>query len=86
MFKDLVEEYLTTNRVGCVVSRWITALSDEDRGVFEKLLAVTRDNNKAVDIKAFYAALVRKAEAEKLSVPFKLTAFRSHMRGYCTCR
>ena len=87
MFKALVEEHLNKDSGGCVVNRWITDLTEqEDRDVFAKLLDVTRADAKAVDLKAFYNGLLTQAINENIEIPFKMTAFRSHMRGYCTCR
>ena len=51
-------------------------LEDAEKEAFAKL----KENNKNVVLASLYKEL-HNAE----SMPFGLTAFRSHLRGYCTC-
>ena len=67
----------STQETYCVVHNWITSLSSEEQEVFKKI----EENNKTINIAHLYSDLNRQAR-----LPFKLTAFRSHLRGYCTCQ
>lgn len=60
---------------GCVVGRWVFDQEPELREVFNELRKKTNLNLKS-------AYLLITAHTE---VPYKSTAFRSHMRGLCTC-
>ena len=62
--------------INCVVSVWIESLEDAEKEAFAKL----KENNKHVVLASLYKEL-HTADA----MPFGLTAFRSHLRGYCTC-
>ena len=73
---DVLNKHLTTKPVICVVSQWISELPQEEQDAFIEL----RNNNKVV-VASLYKDLNKETE-----LPFKLTAFRSHLRGYCTCR
>jgi len=61
----------------CVVGRWILSLNEEERNTFAKL----KEHSNSVKLAALYKDLL----SEGL-LPFKLTAFRSHLRSYCTCQ
>lgn len=82
MFQDILKQYMDTDSSGCVVNRWISTLDKEDQKAFMDAIKVTRANAKAIDLKSLYGTMSTKVE----NLPYKLTAFRSHMRGYCTCR
>ncbi len=58
---------------GCVVAVWAAGLPDEEQDALNDL------KTKAVVVADLYRDL------RAAGVPFKLTAFRSHMRGYCAC-
>ena len=62
---------------GCVVAQWISTLGKDEQKLFEQIKA----NNTAVKLAHLFQDLHKDVE-----LPFKLTAFRSHLRGYCTCR
>jgi hypothetical protein len=62
----------------CKAQRWIATLVKEDQDKFNSL----KDENRKVDIKNLYDALVNAG----VNIPVKLTAFRSHFKGYCTCQ
>lgn len=80
MFQDVLDYHLKRETVGCIVNRWIAELDPEDKQGFEKLMELTKNNSKAIDVKLLYDGLRAKTE-----LPFRLTVFRSHMRGYCVC-
>jgi hypothetical protein len=73
---DVLNKHLTTIPVICVVASWIGELPEEEQAAFIEL----RNNNKVV------VATLYKDLNNEIELPFKLTAFRSHLRGYCTCR
>lgn len=81
MFKELIAEQLGSARYNCTVARWIETLDEEDKGAFLQLKTELSKNNRYVNIASLFQSL-----STKTSVPFKLTAFRSHMQGYCTCQ
>jgi hypothetical protein len=75
---DVLNKHLsTTTSNGCVVAHWVERLSEEEQKAF---LAV-KENSAKIKIAHLFSDLHKEEE-----LPFKLTAFRSHMRGYCTCR
>jgi acyl CoA:acetate/3-ketoacid CoA transferase alpha subunit len=62
----------------CCIASWISSLPKEEAQKFESL----KTENTRVPIKNLYEALV----AAGVELPGKLTAFRSHFKGYCTCK
>lgn len=81
MFKDLIAEQLETKKFNCLVAKWINTLDKDDKDAFLHLKDELAKDSKYINVASLYAAL-----SDKTSVPFKLTAFRSHMQGYCTCQ
>lgn len=82
MFKELIAEHMeqkTINR--CSVSKWIETLDEEDKDAFIQLRSIVIKDSKYINTASLFDTLLKKT-----SLPFKLTAFRSHMRGYCTCQ
>lgn len=61
----------------CVVARWINTLPEEEKQAFSEVMA----NHENIHVAVLFGDLKRETE-----LPFKLTAFRSHIRGYCTCQ
>jgi hypothetical protein len=74
---EVLTKHLSDKVSVCVVAKWITELSIEEQAAF----ASVKEKNANIKIALLYSDL--NAETE---LPFKLTAFRSHMRGYCTCQ
>ena len=74
---EVLAKHLTATETGCVTAQWIATLADEE----QKAFALTKENSDKIKIASLYLDLNK-----ELSLPFKLTAFRSHLRGYCTCR
>jgi hypothetical protein len=74
---DILKKHLEETAFQCVVSTWINELKDEEQQAFELL----KQNQKRIVLAVLYKELSAQQE-----LPFKLTAFRGHMRGYCSCQ
>ena len=74
---DVIEKHLNGDNQGCVVARWIDGLKDEEKQAFSKVQA----NSQQIHLASLFSDLNK-----QINLPFKLTAFRSHLRGYCTCQ
>lgn len=72
---EIINKHLAAVPQGCVVEQWVRSLSEEEQTGFDSVKASTK-----VVVADLYLDLMSTIE-----LPFKLTAFRSHMRGYCTC-
>jgi hypothetical protein len=74
MIADILREHLetVTKPIKCTVGNWI---DDQEPEVNELLLGLA-----AIDVNV--SALFRSLEQE---VPFRLTTFKIHMKGNCTC-
>ena len=81
MFKELIAEQLENKRFNCSVAKWIVTLDEEDKSAFLQLKLELSKNNRYVNVASLFQSL-----SNKTTIPFKLTAFRSHMQGYCTCQ
>lgn len=60
----------------CVVGKWIDELPELERNAF-LLLVEARANAQKL-----YGNLLKSG----VDMPFKITVFRMHMKGYCTCQ
>lgn len=76
MILDILEEQLSTPTTKCVVGRWVVSLTTEEQNGLEKIKELPKYN---------LVNLYRKLN-ERTELPFKLTSFKSHMRGVCTCQ
>lgn len=74
---DVLNKHLTAAPTICVVAQWVSELKEDEQSAFVAL----RSNNNKVVVASLYKDL-----NEETELPFKLTAFRSHLRGYCTCQ
>ena len=74
---EVLEKHLHAKAAGCVVARWIDSLKPEEKTAFNKI----REQSETVDLANLFKDL-----AIQINLPFRLTAFRSHMRKYCTCQ
>ena len=74
---EVLEQYLTQSKEACIVSKGVDGLNDKEQEAIEKL----RENNANVNVGKLFKDL-----SVNTKLPFRLTAFRSHMRSYCTCR
>lgn len=73
---DILNKHINTATEGCSVSAWIDNLEDAEKKAFDDI----RENSTNINVSSLYSEL---SNTDKL--PFKLTAFRSHLRSYCTC-
>ena len=73
---DVLKKHIVTASDKCSVSDWILTLNTEEQSAFDDI----QDNSENINVSGLYKDL---NSTENL--PFKLTAFRSHLRGYCTC-
>jgi hypothetical protein len=74
---DILNKHLEDKPSSCVVDTWIKSLKEDEQEAFNLL----KQNKEKIQ-----AAILYKDLLSEMDLPFKLTAFRSHMRGYCTCR
>lgn len=74
---DVLEKHLNAGPTKCVVERWLDSLSAPEKTAFTKI----KENSETIDLASLYKDLT-----STVTLPFKLTAFRSHLRGYCTCQ
>ena len=71
---DVLTKHLTDSPTTCAAGSWVKTLSSEEQEAFAKL----KENNQKVNVAALYKDLQ--------PLPFGMTVFRSHLRGYCPCR
>jgi len=81
MILDILEEHIKTANSKCVVGKWLSLLTIEEQDKFKELIAQEKIN--ASDL--FRRLDIRHVEEVSNHLPFKLTAFKAHTRGYCTC-
>jgi hypothetical protein len=74
---DILNKHLEEKPSSCVVNTWINSLKSDEQEAFNLL----RQNNQKIKFAILYKELL-----SEMDLPFKLTVFRSHMRGYCTCQ
>lgn len=74
---EVLNKHLTEQPVLCVVAKWISGLAAEEQEAFAKIT----ENSKRIHLATLFTDL-----STQTDLPFKLTAFRSHIRGYCTCQ
>jgi hypothetical protein len=60
---------------GCVVGQWVFAQDSDLQEVFTELR-----KKATLNLKNAYLLITSHTD-----VPFKMTAFRAHMRGVCAC-
>ena len=81
MFKELIAEQIQIKKFNCLVAKWINTLDTEDKDAFVQLKEALTKDSKHINVASLFQSL-----STKTNVPFRLTAFRSHMQGYCTCQ
>ena len=74
---DILKKHLEETAFQCVVATWINDLENEEQQAF----ALLKQNQERIVLSVLYTELSAQQE-----LPFKLTAFRGHMRGYCSCQ
>ena len=76
MILDILEEQLQEKTGVCSVGKWISKLEPEEQDALQKIQQIQTYN---------LSELYRKL-ADRTELPYKLTSFKSHMRGVCTCQ
>lgn len=77
MLDTVLEEYLNKpDKVKCLVGKWVLGKDAEFQELFRKI-----ENHPNLNLTELYKDM--SAEEE---LPFKITLFRSHMRGDCACK
>ena len=61
----------------CVVAKWLTTLSKEEAKEFIECISVP---------KLSAAGLYNSIVSQGIELPFKVTTFRMHVKGYCPCQ
>ena len=74
---EVLEKHLSPAAKRCVVADWIEGLQAQEQQAFSKII----ENNRTIHVASLFTDLNKHT-----NLPFKLTAFRSHIRGYCTCQ
>jgi hypothetical protein len=74
---DILKKHLEETVFQCVVATWINELEDEEQQAF----ALLKQNQERIVFADLYKEL-----SNNQTMPFKITAFRSHMKGYCSCQ
>ena len=74
---DILKKHLEETAFQCVVATWINELKEEEQQAF----ALLKQNQERIVVANLYSEL-----SEQQDLPFKITAFRGHMRGYCSCQ
>jgi len=74
---DILNRHLAGTTAACTTGLWINTLDKKTQDAFTAI----KENSKTVVIAKLYAELNNESQ-----LPFKLTAFRSHLRGYCACQ
>jgi hypothetical protein len=74
---DILKKHLEETAFQCVVATWINELENDEQQAF----ALLKENQDRV----VFADLYKDLSAQQ-DLPFKITAFRGHMKGYCSCQ
>jgi hypothetical protein len=74
---EVLNKHLTAKADLCAMGQWINTLDKKTQEAFDAI----KENNKSVVLVELYNDLAKETE-----LPFKITVFRSHLRGYCTCQ
>ena len=61
----------------CVVQVWIDSLAEDEQAVMREL----QDRTDTIVLAQLFKDLDKETK-----LPFKVTVFRGHMRGYCSCQ
>lgn len=74
---DVLKKHLEPTKVQCAVGVWSLTLDEEEKTVFKSL----EEAGDSINAASLFKDL---CQTEKL--PFKLTIFRAHLKGYCACQ
>jgi hypothetical protein len=73
---DVLKKHIQTASDKCSVSDWVSTLAEEEQKAFNDLQSCSEN----INVSSLYKELNLTE-----TLPFKLTAFRSHLRSYCIC-
>ena len=74
--RDVLEAYLSKPEgVKCAVGAWVAMQGDEEQKLIEAI-----KSRKDINLMKLYQDL-----GAETPLPFKITLFRMHMRGTCSC-
>jgi hypothetical protein len=76
MLLDIIESHSKSLPSKCSVGKWIDTLEPEEQTAFNGLV-----NSDTLNATSLFLAIEK-----QIKLPFKITTFRSHMRGYCSCQ
>lgn len=76
MLLEIIEDYAKTASSKCSVGKWVDTLEKEEQDALNSLI-----NSESLNATSLFLAIEK-----QVKLPFKVTTFRSHMRGYCTCQ
>jgi hypothetical protein len=76
MLLDIIENHSKLLSSKCSVGKWTDTLEQKEQEALNTLI-----NNSKLNASSLFAAI-----EQQVKLPFKLTTFRSHMRGYCSCQ
>jgi hypothetical protein len=74
---DVLQRHIEASPHVCVTGTWINTLSKAEQEAFAKI----KEDSIKIQLSALYSDL-----NEQNKLPFKITAFRGHFRGYCSCQ
>ena len=73
---EILKKHIETASDGCSVQSWIDTLDVAEQKAFEDIY----EHSQNINVASLYKEI-----SVTDPLPFKLTAFRSHLRSYCTC-
>ena len=76
MLLEIIENHAKALPSKCSVGKWIETLDQKEQDALNGLV-----NNNKLNATSLFLALEKQIE-----LSFKITTFRSHMRGYCSCQ
>jgi hypothetical protein len=74
---DTLRAFVDAPSEGCSVNKWLNSQDEEINSLFNEIIIKKGTKN----LRALYDALSKQEE-----LPFKLTLFRQHLGGYCSCQ
>lgn len=77
LLEILSKEKHKVRQTECSTKKWLDTLSEEELDALMDCI-----NDPSISISSLYNSIAH----SDAGIPFKLTAFRSHMRGYCVCQ
>ena len=73
---EILKKHIETASDGCSVQDWISTLDVAEQKAFDDIC----EHSENINVTSLYKEI-----SATDPLPFKITAFRSHLRSYCTC-